>query len=138
MSHQTTNNETRCSRSAKAARRYVFGLYLLAAASGVLESVFPENGSLFLAFGFLFATYATAWAYWDAKSRGITILSIVLVLYFMYWPIGAWLYLIYRSGMYGLLAATIHSIGLMATFVIAAGITMYLLHHTGLVDPSFY
>lgn len=91
----------------------------MAAASGDFGLLFPENGSLDLAFALLFATFATMWANRDAKSRGITMLSIVLVLYILCWPIGAWIYLLHGSGPYGLVHASIHTAGVIATCVLA-------------------
>jgi hypothetical protein len=90
----------------------------MSAAWGALQIAFPNNGSLYLLSALLFASLATGWAIWDAKSHGIGILPILQMLYFFVWPVSELTYLIYRSGIRGVLTATIHGIGLVATLAV--------------------
>lgn len=123
---------------AKIARRCKFGLYGLSAIWGATQIAFPEKELLHFLLALLYAFLATSWAVWDAKSRGIRIVPILQMLYFFLSPIGALIYLIYRSGMRGLLTAFLHGIGLIATIVLSECVTFYGLHFAGMLDPRYY
>lgn len=105
---------------------------------GVLQLIVRENGALYLAFVLLAAGFATGWAIFDAKKRGVQILPVVQMLYFLVWPLGAVIYLLYRSGMRGLLTALLHAIGLTMTLFVAFHVTFFSLHAAGLLDARYY
>ncbi len=138
MSDQPTTNLERKPEYAKASRRCAVGLYAMSALWGALQIAFPENGLLYFVSALLFALLATGWAIWDAKSRSIRVMPILQMLYFFLWPIGAVTYLIYRSGMRGLLTAVLHGIGLFATLTLTFYATFYGLHFAGMLDPRYY
>jgi hypothetical protein len=110
----------------------------MSALSGALQILFPDNELLNLVSALLFALFASSWAALDAKMRGIRILRVFQVLYFFLWPIGAVIYLLYRSGMRGLVTAVIHGFGLTLTLAATAYATLYGLHFAGLLDASYY
>ena len=105
---------------------------------GGLQIASPDNGRLFLIAAFAFALLATLWARYDAKSRSLALLPVLQMLYFFAWPVGAVLYLVYRSGSRGLLTACIHGIGMMLLMALTFYATLYGLHFAGLLDSQFY
>ena len=74
----------------------------------------------------------------DARSHGIQILPVLQLLYFVFWLVGAVVYLLYRSGLRGLLTALFHGIGMTLTLAAAFYLTFYGLHFVGLLDPRYY
>ena len=123
---------------AKVSRRCVIGLYVVSAVWGALQIAFPENGILYLVSALLGASLATGWSIFDAKMQGIRILPVLQMLYFFIWPMGAVIYLLYRSGMRGLLTAVVHGIGLTTTLAAAFYATLYGLHFTAMLDARYY
>lgn len=119
-------------------RGCVIGLYAMSAIWGALQIAFPGNGILYLSSALLFATFASGWAMLDARVRGIRIPHVLQMFYFFVWPIGAVIYLLYRSGMRGLFTAMVHGIGLTTTLALAFYSTLFGLHHAGMLDPVFY
>ncbi len=138
MAEVQNTDEYRNATYGKVSRRCVFGLYAMSAIWGAIQIAFPENGILYLASALLFATLASGWAIFDAKMRGIKILPVLQMLYFFLWPIGAVIYLLYRSGMRGLLTAVVHGIGLTTTLAVAFYATFYGLHFAGMLDARYY
>ncbi len=128
----------RFATSVKAARRCAIGLYVTSAIWGSLQIVLPENGMFYFATSVLLALLASGWAMFDARSRGIQILPVLQLLYFVIWPVGAVIYLIYRSGVRGLWTALIHGIGMQMALAAAFYLTFYGLHFVGLLDPRYY
>jgi hypothetical protein len=106
--------------------------------AGAVQILFPENGAVYLTCALLCALLATGWADCDTRARGITILPVLYMLYFIFWPGGAVVYLLYRSGLRGLMTAVIHGLGLAATFVASFYATFYGLHFAGLLDSRYY
>ena len=113
-------------------------LYGMAAAWGAIQIAFPDSGLLYAASALLFATFASSWLWFDAKAREIKILPVLQMLYFFLWPIGAIIYLLYRSGTRGLVTALLHGIGLMTTLAMAFYATFYGLHFAGMLDARYY
>ena len=105
---------------------------------GGLQIPFPEHAGLYLLSALCFALLATFWARYDSKARGITFLPILQMLYFLLWPLGATLYLIYRSGWRGLLAAGLHGIGMTLLMAATFYATFLALHFAGLLDARYY
>ncbi len=71
-------------------------------------------------------------------SRGINFLPILQILYFLLWPIGATVYLIYRSGWRGLLSAGLHGFGMRFLMTVTFYATFFGLHFAGLLDARYY
>ena len=114
------------------------GLYVMSAIWGGLQIPFPEHAGLYLLSALCFALLATLWARFDSKSRGISFLPILQMLYFLLWPIGAIVYLIYRSGWRGLLTTGLHGIGMMFLMTVTFYATFFGLHYAGLLDARYY
>lgn len=121
----------------KLSRKCVIGLYATAAMWGSLQLIVPDSSLLYFAAALLLAVCATGWAITDAKARGLEIVPVLKMLYFIAWPIGAVIYLIYRSKTKGLVISLIHAAGLYATLAAAFYITFYGMHFAGVLDPRF-
>ena len=119
---------------ARWSKNCAIGLYVMSAISGGLEIPFPEHAGLYLISALCFALLATSWARYDSKARGISFLPILQMLYFLLWPLGATVYLIYRSGWRGLLNAGLHGIGMMFLMILTFYATFFGLHFAGLLD----
>ena len=128
----------RHANDAKQSRRFAIGLYVMAAVWGAMQVSSPDHGDLFLIASLLFAGLASGWLAFDSKAQGIKILPILQMVYFFLWPIGAGVYLVYRSGVRGLLTFLVHAFGICMTIVISFYVTLYGLHLTGLLDEAFY
>jgi hypothetical protein len=115
------------------ARYCGIGMYVVSAAWGVLQIIFPANGTLYWVAGLMIALLATLWAAYDAKARNRPILPVLQMLYFLAWPIGATVYLVSRSGLKGILLACLHGLGMTALMVATFYITFYALRYAGLV-----
>ena len=113
-------------------------LYLSSALWGVFQIIFPDNGALYLLFTLLFALSATSWARYDSMARGKPILPVLQMLYFFLWPIGAPLYLTFRSGWRGILTAAMHGIAMLVLMGSTFYATFYGLHFAGLLDARYY
>jgi hypothetical protein len=87
--------------------------------------VYGENGILGLTDWLLTSALACGWAVSDAKARGLVFLHIAQLLFFLVWPIGAVMYLWYRSGWRGLLTAVLHAAGLTIVYSAAFFATWY-------------
>jgi len=138
MPEVENTGEDRKATYAKMSRQCVIGLYAMSAIWGALQIAFPENGVLYLVSALLFASLASGWAIFDGKMRGIRILPVLQMLHFFFWPIGAVIYLLYRSGMRGLLTAVVHGICLTTTLAVAFYSTFYGLHFAGMLDARYY
>ena len=114
------------------------GLYIMSAIWGGLQIPFPEHAGLYLFSAICFALLATFWARYDSKARGISFLPILQMLYFLLWPIGATVYLLYRSGGHGLLTAGLHGFGMMFLMALTFYATFFGLHFAGLLDARYY
>jgi len=123
---------------ARWSRYCVVGLYAMSALWGGLQIAFPDSTRLYFLSALCFALFATFWARYDSKSRGITFLPILQMVYFLLWPIGAVVYLIYRSGGRGLLTAGMYGIGMVALMAATFYATFFGLHFTGLLDHRYY
>ncbi len=122
----------------RASRRCVLGLYASVGLYGAIQVVVPNSGALYLMFVVVFAAFVTCWAVFDAKSQKIAFLPVLQMLCFIAWPIGAVVYLVYRSGAWGIGIATIHGLGLLAALIVSFYITIFSLHYAGMLDPSYY
>ncbi len=123
---------------ARWSKNCAIGLYVMSAISGGLEIPFPEHAGLYLISALCFALLATSWARYDSKARGISFLPILQMLYFLLWPLGATVYLIYRSGWRGLLTAGLHGIGMMFLMALTFYATFFGLYFAGLLDARYY
>lgn len=123
---------------ASVSRVCIVALYIMFALWGVIQLTMPENSVLYFATAFLSSLFATGWTIYDAKQHRIRIVPVLQMLHFFLWPIGAPIYLLYRSGMQGIFVAVVHGIGLMATLAAAFYLTFYILHFAGLLDARFY
>jgi len=112
----------------KWARYCGLGLYVNFAVVGCLDNFNLENGVLGLVELLLTPALACGWAVTDAKARGLTFLHIARLLFFLVWPVGAVIYLCYRSGWRGLLTAVLHAVGLTVVCGAAFFTTWYVLH----------
>ncbi len=119
-------------------RNCAIGLYMMSAIWGGLQVPFPDHAGLYLFSALCFALLATFWARFDLKARGISFLLILQMLYFLLWPIGATMYLVYRSGWRGLLTAGLHGIGMMILMTVTFYATFFGLHLVGLLDTRYY
>jgi hypothetical protein len=138
MAGAQNSEDVRDTTYARASRRCVMGLYAMSAIWGAVQIAFPESGVLYLVSALLFASLASGWASFDAKMRGIKIIPVLRMLYFFLWPIGAVVYLLFRSGLRGLLTAVVHGIGLITTLAVASYATLYGLHFAGMLDARYY
>ena len=120
------------------AKNCAIGLYIMSVIWGVLQILFPEHVGLYLISALCFALLATFWARFDSKARGIFFLPILQMLYFLLWPLGATVYLIYRSGWRGLLTAGLHGIGIILLMTVTFNVTLFCLHFAGLLDARYY
>ncbi|TVS09918.1 MAG: hypothetical protein EA424_26200 [Planctomycetaceae bacterium] len=68
----------------------------------------------------------------------MTFLPILQKLYFIFWPIGAVVYSVYRSGGRGLLRAGAHGLGMILLMTATFYATFYGLHFAGLLDARYY
>ena len=123
---------------ARWSRYCAIGLYVMSALWGGLQIAFPDSTGLYLLSALGFALFATFWARYDSKSRGISVLPVLQMLYLLLWPIGAVVSLIYRSGGRGLLTAGMHGIGMMLLMAATFYATFYGLHINGLLDERYY
>lgn len=123
---------------ARWSRYCVVGLYAMSAIWGGLQIALPDSTRLYFLSALGFALFATFWARFDSKSRGITILPILQMLYFFFWPIGAVIYSVYRSGGRGLLRAGVHALGMILLMTATFYATLYGLHFAGLLDARYY
>ena len=119
-------------------RRCVYILYVVSALWGIVQIAFPDNASLYLLFSLLFALSATLWARNDSLAHSNPILPVLQMLYFLFWPIGAIVYLIVRSGWRGLGVGILHGVGLFTTLALSSYSTLFGLHFAGLLDQRFY
>jgi|GEM_PF-2780132 len=92
---------TRKTTFARWSRSFAIGLYAMMMVAGAVQILSPENGAVYLTCALLCALLATGWADCDTRARGITILPVLYMLYFIFWPGGAVVYLLYRSGSAG-------------------------------------
>ena len=60
------------------------------------------------------------------------------MLYFLFWPLGATVYLIYRSGWRGLLTAGLHGFGMTLLMAATFYATFLALHFARLLDARYY
>ncbi len=118
-------------------KKCAIGLYIMSAIWGGLQISFSEHAGLYLFSAICFALLATSWARYDSKARGISFLPILQMLYFLLWPIGATVYLIYRSGWRGVLTAGLHGIGMMFLMILTFYATFFGLHFAGLLDARY-
>lgn len=114
------------------------GLYVMSAIWGGLQIPFPDHSGLYVFSALCFALLATCWARYDSKARGISFLPVLQMLYFLLWPIGGTVYLIYRSGWRGLLTAGLHGIGMMLLMAVTFYATLFSLHFAGLLNARYY
>ena len=132
------NEDLRAQNYARLSRFCAWMLYGLAAVWGMGQDVSAENGLVYLLGTFSFALLITLWARYDLMSRGGSMLHVHELLYFLLWPVGAVVYLFFRSGWRGLLTAAFHAWGLLAVGWLFAFATRIGLHAAGVLDESYY
>lgn len=124
MSEANEKADTRNLQFRRLSRNSAISLYLLSAFYGGLQFAFPENGRLDLLSTLLFALAAYCWARYDSLARSSPMLPILQMLYFLTWPIGSLIYLIFRSGWKGAGIWLLNVICLCFTNVAAAYATL--------------
>lgn len=122
----------------KLARKCVFGLYVMSVVWGIIQVVFPDNGVIYILSTLLFAFLASGWLAFDAKIHGIKIVPVLQMLHFFFWPIGAIIYLLFRSKLRGIFVYVVHGFGLCLTFTTSFFGTFYGSHFMGMLDSRYY
>ena len=123
---------------AKVARRYVGGLYVMAAFGALLRLHSQGMECFTLRLHCSLRGLQPAGRYSTPGHEASAYYLCCRCSTFFCWPIGAVVYLVYRSGWRGLLTFITHAIALMATIVIAINATLYGRHFAGMLDPRYY
>jgi hypothetical protein len=120
----------------KIRRRFVLALYGLSVFWGIAYQFAADDARLEILGSMMFAMLATLWFVVDRTILGRPRILVLEMLFFITWPLAAFIHLVTTRGLRGFGYWLLHSIGLSLTMIIAAVITVVVMLLFGIIDPA--